>query len=144
MITITIIFDALVIVLVGAVAFHSVVLHIRLSRFRRALAEAGEILPNLDASVGRMTAVSDGFAARVQADLHTVEGRLADARKIGVELAASRSAAEAVANHLDRLLRQQRRAEMARSTALPRELVEPKGFAARAGLSPEASCGEQR
>jgi hypothetical protein len=142
----TILFDALAIVLISAVAIHSVVLHFRLSRFRRALADVGQILPNLNASVGRMTAVSNGFAERLQADLQTVEGRLADARKIGVELAASRSAAEDVAGHLERLLRQQRRADMTRPTAMPRELVEPKGFAARAGLDldPEALAGGQR
>src|SRR5690349_21841972 len=116
----TIIFDLLAIVLIGAVAVHSVVLHIRLSRFRQALAEVGQVLPNLNASVGRMTAVSNGFAERLQADLETVEGRMADARRIGIELAASRSAAEEVAGHLERLLRQQRRAETARPTAMAR------------------------
>ncbi|PPQ27608.1 DUF2968 domain-containing protein [Rhodopila globiformis] len=142
-----ILFDVVAIVLIGAVAVHSVVLHIRLSRFRRALAEVGDVLPSLNASVGRMTAVSNGFAERLQADLQAVESRLADARKIGVELAASRNAAEDIAGHLERLLRQHRRTETPRRPApMPRELVEPKGFAARVGLEtdPEASFGGRR
>lgn len=141
-----ILFDVVAIVLIGAVAVHSVVLHIRLSRFRRALAEVGDVLPSLNASVGRMTAVSNGFAERLQADLQAVESRLADARKIGVELAASRNAAEDIAGHLERLLRQHRRTETPRPAPMPRELVEPKGFAARVGLEtdPEASLGGRR
>jgi hypothetical protein len=120
------------------------ILHIRLSRFRRALADGGQVLPNLNASVGRLTAVSNGFAERLQADFQTIEGRLADARKILVDLTTSRCAAEETAAHLERLLRQQRRVEMTRP--MPRELVEPKGFAQRAGLerNPEALAGAQR
>jgi hypothetical protein len=83
-----------------------------------------------------MTEVAAGFAQRLQADLQTVEGRLAMARKLGGELAAANRAAEDAAVQLERLLRQHRRLDIVRPTALPRESVEPKGFAERAGLDP--------
>ncbi|HEX2941829.1 MAG TPA: hypothetical protein VHO91_12340 [Rhodopila sp.] len=139
---ITIMFEAMAVLLIAAVAIHSVILHVRLSRFRKALGEIGQVLPNLDASVGEMTAVSKGFAQRLQADLQTVDGRLAAARKAGAELAAAHRAAEEAAVQLERLLRMQRRAETPRPAPLPRDQVEPKGFAARAGLEPVSSAGD--
>lgn len=139
---ITIMFEAMAVLLIAAVATHSVILHIRLSRFRRALGEIGQVLPNLDASVGQMTAVSNGFAQRLQADLQTVDGRLAAARRAGAELAAAHRAAEEAAVQLERLLRLQRRSDPARPAPLPRDMVEPKGFAARAGLEPVSPAGE--
>lgn len=129
---ISIIVDVTGLLLLTAIAGHSIVLHIRLSRFRRSLAEVGRVLPTLDASVGRMTAVSTGFAQRLQTDLQTVEGRLAAARKAGMELAAAHRAAEDTAEQLEKLLRQHRRVDgAARPVPLPREMVEPRGFAER-------------
>jgi hypothetical protein len=134
--------EAMGLLLVTVIAVHSVVLHIRLNRFHRALAEVGSVLPTLDASIGRMTAISSGFAQRLRADLETVEGRLAAARKAGMELSAAQGAAEDATVQLDRLLRQHRRLDLARATPMARELVEPKGFAERAGLEPVASAGD--
>jgi hypothetical protein len=141
---ITILCEAAGLLLVAAIAAHSVVLHIRLSRFHRALADVGSVLPSLDASIGRMTAISTGFAERLRADLETVEGRLAAARKAGMELSTAHRAAEDAAVQLDRLLRQHRRLEVARPAPLARELVEPKGFAERAGLDPVPSAGDSQ
>jgi len=120
--------------LVAVVAVHSTVLHVRLKRLRGALAEAGRVLPSLDASVVRMTDVAGGFIERLQSDLETVETRLAVARRVAAELASVNRTADEAACQLDRLLRQHQRVESARAAALPRELVEPKGFAERAGL----------
>jgi hypothetical protein len=121
-------------VLMIAVACHTIILHRRLTRLRAALAEAGSVLPSLDASVGRMSDVVDGFARRLQTDLSAVETRLAAARRLAAELASVNRSAESASAHLDRLLRQHRRVEDIRATAVPREFVEPKGFAERAGL----------
>ncbi len=120
--------------LVAVVAVHSVVLHVRLNRLRGALAEAGRVLPSLDASVARMTDVAGGFTERLQSDLATVETRLSAARRVAAELASVNRTADEAACQLDRLLRQHQRVESVRAAALPRELVEPKGFAERAGL----------
>jgi hypothetical protein len=138
---ITILCEAMGLLLIAAIAAHSVVLHIRLKRFHRALGEVGAVLPSLDASIGRMTAISTGFAQRLRADLETVEGRLAAARKAGMDLSAANRAAEDATVQLDRLLRQHRRLDIARAAPLARELVEPKGFAERAGLDPVSSAG---
>ena len=62
-------------VLMITVACHTIVLHRRLTRLRGALAEAGTVLPSLDASVGRMSEVVNGFAQRLQTDLTAVESR---------------------------------------------------------------------
>jgi hypothetical protein len=129
-------------VLMIAVACHTIVLHRRLTRLRGALAEAGTVLPSLDASVGRMSQVVDGFAQRLQSDLAAVEARLTAARRIAAELASVNRSAEEVSVHLDRLLRQHRRMEDVRAAAVPREFVEPKGFAERAGL-PKISSLDQ-
>jgi len=59
---------------------------------------------------------------------------LASARRIAAELASVNRTADEAACQLDRLLRQHQRVESVRAAALPRELVEPKGFAERAGL----------
>jgi hypothetical protein len=120
--------------LMFGVACHTIILHRRLTKLRGALAEAGTVLPSLDASVGRMSQVVDGFAQRLQTDLTAVETRLATARRVAAELASVNRSAEEASTYLDRLLRQHRRIEDVRATALPRELVEPKGFAERAGL----------
>jgi hypothetical protein len=139
---ITIMFEAVGVLLVAVIAIHSFVLHIRLGRFRQVLAEVGEVLPTLDASVGRMTEVAAGFAQRLHTDLQTVEGRLAVARKVGADLATANRAAEDATFQLERLLRQHRRLDIVRPTPLPRELVEPKGFAERAGLDPTPPARE--
>jgi hypothetical protein len=101
---------------------------------RGALAEAGTVLPSLDASVGRMSEVVNGFAQRLQTDLGAVEARLAAARRVAAELASVNRSAEEASVNLDRLLRQHRRMEDVRPVPIPREFVEPKGFAERAGL----------
>ncbi|MGA3003412.1 MAG: hypothetical protein ABSE20_16995 [Acetobacteraceae bacterium] len=116
------------------VACHTIVLHRRLTRLRGALAEAGTVLPSLDASVGRMSEVVNGFAQRLQTDLGAVEARLAAARRVAAELASVNRSAEEASVNLDRLLRQHRRMEDVRPVPIPREFVEPKGFAERAGL----------
>jgi hypothetical protein len=121
-------------VLMIIVACHTIVLHRRLTRLRDALTDAGTVLPSLDASVERMSVVVDGFAQRLQSDLAAVEARLASARRAAAELASVNRSAEEASVHLDRLLRQHRRMEDVRATAIPREFVEPKGFAERAGL----------
>jgi hypothetical protein len=141
---ITILLEAIGLMLVAAVAAHSAILHIRLGRFHRALAEVGKVLGTLDTSVGRMNTISSGFTQRLQIDLETVEGRLAAARTAGLELSAANRAAKDAAGQLDQLLRQHRRLEIARPAPLPREMVEPKGFAERAGLDPVPSAGEPR
>jgi hypothetical protein len=122
-----------VILMIG-VAFHTIVLHRRITRLRGALAEAGTVLPSLDASVGRMSEIVDGFAHRLRTDLTAVEQRLTAARRVAAELASVNRSAEEASTHLDRLLRQHRRMEDVRASAMPREMVEPKGFAERAGL----------
>jgi hypothetical protein len=122
-------------VLLAIVALHSTILHVRLRRLRHALADAGRVLPSLDASVARMAGIAEGFAQRLQNDLSTVEIRLAASRRVSVELAAANRAAEEATCALDRLLHQHRRLEGARAAAIPRELAEPKGFAERAGLA---------
>jgi hypothetical protein len=121
-------------VLMIVVACHTIMLHRRLTRLRGALAEAGTVLPSLDASVGRMSEVVNGFAQRLQTDLSAVEARLASARRVAAELASVNRSAEEASMNLDRLLRQHRRMEDVRPTPIPREFVEPKGFAERAGL----------
>ena len=60
--------------------------------------------------------------------------RLATARRVAAELASVNRSAEEASTYLDRLLRQHRRMEEGRAAPIPRELVEPKGFAERAGL----------
>jgi hypothetical protein len=126
--------NAAAFLLVAVVAVHSFVLHLRLNRLRGALAEAARVLPSLDASVARMTDVAGGFTERLQGDLATVEARLTAARRVAAELASVNRTADEAACQLDRLLRQHQRVETVRAAALPRELVEPKGFAERAGL----------
>ncbi|HEX3996241.1 MAG TPA: hypothetical protein VHX39_34155, partial [Acetobacteraceae bacterium] len=116
-------------VLMITVACHTIVLHRRLTRLRSALAEAGTVLPSLDASVDRMSEVVNGFAQRLQTDLSAVEARLASARRVATELASVNRTAEEASVNLDRLLRQHRRMEDGRPTPIPREFVEPKGFA---------------
>src|SRR5476651_1159741 len=122
-----------VLLMIG-VACHTIILHRRLTRLRGALAEAGTVLPSLDASVGRMSEVVNGFAQRLQTDLSAVEARLASARRVAAELASVNRTAEEASVNLDRLLRQHRRMEDGRPAPIPREFVEPKGFAERAGL----------
>ena len=92
--------------LMFGVACHTIILHRRLTRLRGALAEAGTVLPSLDASVGRMSQVVDGFAQRLQTDLTAVETRLATARRVAAELASVNRSAEEASTYLDRLLRQ--------------------------------------
>lgn len=121
-------------VLMITVACHTIVLHRRLTRLRGALAEAGTVLPSLDASVGRMSEVVNGFAQRLQTDLTAVESRLASARRVAAELASVNRSAEEASVNLDRLLQQHRRTGDTRPVPIPREFVEPKGFAERAGL----------
>ena len=120
-------------VLMVVVACYTMVLHRRLARLRNALKEAGTVLPSLDASVERMSDVIAGFTQRLQTDLTAVEARLAAAQRVAVELAAVSRSAEETSLNLDRLLRQHRRLEE-RPVPIPREFVEPKGFAERAGL----------
>jgi hypothetical protein len=128
--------DALACVLVAAIGIHAVILHMRLGRLREALAEMGHVLPAFDASVNRVAAMADGFAVTLSAELQGIEGRLKAARSLNTDLATASRAAEDAAGQLDRLLRQHRRMEALRAASLPRELVEPKGFAERAGLPP--------
>jgi hypothetical protein len=123
-------------VLLGTVICHGGLLHFRITRLRRALAEAGEVLPAVDAAMTRLGETAGGFARRVQNDLETVDARLTGARRTAADLAAASRAAEELASQLDRQLRQTRRLEGARAAAIPRELVEPKGLAERAGLPP--------
>jgi hypothetical protein len=117
--------------LLAVVALHSIMLHVRLRRLRSALADAGRVLPALDASVSRMADIADGFAQRLQNDLSAVEVRLAASRRMSAELASANRTAEEAACALDRLLRQHRRLEGVRPAPIPREQVEPKGFAER-------------
>jgi hypothetical protein len=128
--------DAAACVLMTGIALHSVILHQRLGRLREALAELGHVLPAFDASVNRVAAMADGFAVTLSTELEGIEGRLKAARRLNTDLASASRAAEDAAGQLDRLLRQHRRLEALRAAALPRDLVEPKGFAERAGLPP--------
>lgn len=128
--------NAFGLILIGVVAVHSVMLHLKVQKLRAALADAGRVLPSLDASVERMSEIAGGFAQRLQADLSNVETRMSLSRRLAAELAAANRAAEEAAGQLDRLLRQHRRLDGVRAAAIPRELAEPKGFAERAGLPP--------
>jgi hypothetical protein len=137
--------DTLACVLVAAIGLHSVILHMRLGRLREALAEMGQVLPAFDASVNRVAAMADGFTVTLSAELEGIEGRLKAARRLNTDLTTASRAAEDAAGQLERLLRQHRRLEALRAAALPRELVEPKGFAERAGLPPvrmPAACND--
>jgi hypothetical protein len=129
----TVLLNIVGLVLVAAVATHSVVLHARLRRFRHALADVGDMMLTLDASVERMTEVATGFSQRLHAELETVEGRVSIARRLAAELATSGRTADAACKQLERLLRQHRQIEAAAGGATPRERVEPKGFAERFG-----------
>jgi hypothetical protein len=122
--------DAAGVVLLAVVIVHSAVLHLRIGRLKRALAEAGNVLPALDEAVDRMNDLAGGFARRMQGELETVEVRIATARRVATDLSTASRGAEELANQLERQVRQSRKLEGARAAALPRELVEPKGFAA--------------
>lgn len=128
--------DAISCVLMGCIAAHSILLHIRLGRLRRVLLEVGEVLPNFDESVNQAAAMANGFTSRLMAELHSVEGHVASARRLSSDLAAASRTAEGAAAQLERLLRQHKRLEAVRSATLPRSMVEPKGFAERTGLPP--------
>jgi hypothetical protein len=99
------------------------------------------MLLTLDASVERMTEVSSGFSHRLQAELATVEGRVATAHRLGLELQAASRTAENVSAQLERLLRQHRQAEVSRASTTPRKRAEPKGFAERFGRADGATSG---
>jgi hypothetical protein len=132
----SLVLNAVASVLVSAIAVHAVILHVRLGRLRTALSEMGSVLPEFDASVNRIAAMADGFTVKVSAELESIEARLQAARRLSVELASASREAEEAAAQIGRALRQTRRPEPARASALPREMVEPKGFAERAGLPP--------
>ncbi len=132
----SLVLDAVACVLVAAIGIHALVLHRRLGRLREALAEMGHVLPAFDASVNRVAAMADGFTVTLSAELEGIEGRLKAARRLNSDLDSASRAAEDAAAQLERLLRQHRRLDTLRAAALPRELVEPKGFAERAGLPP--------
>jgi hypothetical protein len=132
----SLVLNAVASVMVAAIAVHAVILHVRLGRLRKALSEMGSVLPAFDASVNRIAAMADGFTVKVGAELEGIETRLQAARRLSVELASASREAEEAAAQLGRALRQTKRPEPARASALPRELVEPKGFAERAGLPP--------
>jgi hypothetical protein len=135
--------NAVASVLVAAIAVHAVILHVRLGRLRAALSEMGSVLPAFDASVNRIAAMADGFTVKVSAELEDIETRLQAARRLSVELATASREAEEAAAQLGRALRQAKRPEPVRASALPREMVEPKGFAERAGLPPvQRSTGQ--
>jgi uncharacterized protein YoxC len=138
----TVLLNIVGLILVAAVAVHSIVLHARLRRFRHALAGVGDMMLTLDASVERMTEVATGFSQRLHAELETVEGRVSTARRLAAELAAAGRAAEAACGKLERLLRQHRQIEAASSSATPRERVEPKGFAERFARAGEATSSD--
>lgn len=132
----SLVLNAVASVLVAAIAVHAVILHVRLGRLRAALSEMGSVLPEFDASVNRIAAMADGFTVKVSAELESIETRLQAARRLSVELATASREAEEAAIQLGRALRQTKRPEPVRASALPREMVEPKGFAERAGLPP--------
>ena len=132
----SLVLNAVASVLVSAIAVHAVILHVRLGRLRAALSEMGSVLPEFDASVNRIAAMADGFTVKVSAELESIEARLQAARRLSVELASASREAEEAAAQIGRALRQAKRPESARASALPREMVEPKGFAERAGLPP--------
>lgn len=128
--------DAVGCVLMACITAQSIVLHIRLGRLRRVLLEVGEVLPTFDESVNQVAAVANGFTSRFMAELQTVESQVAAARRLSSDLAAVSRTAEGAAAQLERLLRQHKRLEAVRAATLPRSMVEPKGFAERAGLPP--------
>jgi hypothetical protein len=132
----SLVLNAVASVLVAAIAVHAVILHVRLGRLRAALSEMGSVLPEFDASVNRIAAMADGFTVKVSAELEGIETRLQAARRLSLELATASREAEEAAIQLGRALRQTKRPEPVRAAALPREMVEPKGFAERAGLPP--------
>jgi hypothetical protein len=125
--------DSAALLLLTIVVCHAGFLHMRITRLRRALVEAADVLPSVDAAMARLGEATGGFARRVQADLESVDTRLTGARRTVAELAAASRSAEELASQLDRQVRQARRLEGARAAAIPRELAEPKGFAERVG-----------
>ncbi len=127
----TLVLDAAGLGLLAFVAVYLVILTRRMARLRAALAEAGTTLPSLDAAVERMNETAKGLSRRLQGELETVDKRLADLRSAAAELAGAQNSAATLAGQLDRQIRQARRLDTARVAAIPRELVEPKGFAER-------------
>jgi hypothetical protein len=123
--------EIIVLALLVVVVVHAAFLHLRISRLRRALTDASQVLPSLDAAVARMGDAAGGFARRVQTDLESLDMRIANARRLATELGVASRTAEDMMSGLDRQIRQNRRLEGARAAAIPRELVEPKGFAER-------------
>lgn len=138
-----IVFDIVTIVLLCAAGAGAFVFHRRLTRLREALAEAGQILPKLDAAVSRMNESASGFSARIQSELQGVEDSIGRARRLGEDLAMAGRAAEEAVARLEQQMRQARRLEQARANAIPRALAEPKGFAEqierRAGGAPDGA-----
>lgn len=137
----TLILDAAGLALLFFVAVYLVVLTRRMARLRAALAEAGTTLPSLDAAVERMNETASGLSLRLQNEIAAVDERITTLRGAAGDLDAARTTAETLMSQLDRQLRQARRLDTARSTAIPRELAEPKGYAerfARQAVSPSA------
>jgi hypothetical protein len=129
-------------VLLAAIAAHSILLHVRLRRFRHSLVDVGEMLLTLDASVVQMTEVSNGFSERLRTDVEAMDARVATARRLGVELDAAARIAATAATRLERLLHRQRQAEESGTVAALRARAEPKGFAERFGRSKPAASDD--
>lgn len=130
--------DTATFVLMAAIATHSIILHIRLRRFRHSLADVGDMLGTLDASIVQMTTISTGFSERLQTELAAIDASVETARRLGGELEAAGRMAATATVRLERVLRQHRQAEAA-DTPASHPRVEPKGFAERFGRSRAAS-----
>ena len=124
--------DSAGLILLTFLAVYVVVLVRRIGRLRTALAEAGQVLPSLDAAVTRMDEAARGFSARLKGEMDQIESRLCGLKRMTTELSGATRIAEDVLSALDRQLRQAKKLEGARAAAIPRELAEPKGLVERA------------
>jgi hypothetical protein len=130
--------DSAGLILLTFLAAYVVVLVRRIGRLRTALAEAGQVLPSLDAAVTRMDEAARGFSARLKGEMEQIEQRLCGLKRVATELSGATRTAEDVLSALDRQMRQAKKLEGARAAAIPRELAEPKGLVERTGSEPTA------
>jgi len=106
-----------------------VLLYRRMGSLRTALGQAGAVIEQLDAASQRLDLSASGIARKVKDGLSEIDTKLNSCRHIAQELTIASRNAEEVAARLDQALRQSRKLSAARTTAPPRELVEPLGFA---------------
>ncbi|MBK1660029.1 hypothetical protein [Paracraurococcus ruber] len=130
--------DAAGIVLLVGQAGWIGLLYRRMGSLRGALDSAGEVIEQLDAASQRLDASAGGIARKVRDGVAEVDAKLTSCRKVAQELTVASRNAEEIATRLDQAVRQTKRVTAARAAALPREEVEPLGFARRLAGEPAA------